>query len=165
MRNSRITHSAAAVLGAVLMQASPVHAGTSAANASGLCQSALPVFDTNIRKRPLAVANESSGNAFVSCSVPVGYNPDSIDNAVVFLTNRGSNPVDVACTFVDGVAGAIGPDYYPQTVTLPPGDLTPVIWDPATFSLPSFSGFANFSCNLPPNVEMNLVGFDYTDSP
>ena len=37
-------------------------------NATGLCQGALPVMEANLRKRPLAVVNEGSTAAFVTCS-------------------------------------------------------------------------------------------------
>ncbi len=38
------------------------------ANATSYCQAALPAFEGAIRKRPLAVQNEGTTNAFVTCS-------------------------------------------------------------------------------------------------
>ena len=40
----------------------------------------LPVFDTQIRKRPLAVGNEGAAPAFVTCSLPQGYYPETVIN-------------------------------------------------------------------------------------
>jgi hypothetical protein len=158
----------AAVVVLAAMHSPVAHAGVSAANASGLCQGALPAFDTNIRKRPLAVANEGTAAAFVSCSIPFANNASSIDDAVVMMVNRNETAVDVGCTFVDGVVAEAGltdlPAYYPQTVTLEPGVLTPIIWEPADYGLTSFSPYENFNCKLPPGVEINLVGYDYTDA-
>jgi len=40
----------------------------SMANAVGRCQGALPNYEGAIRKRPLAVQNEGTGSAFVTCA-------------------------------------------------------------------------------------------------
>lgn len=40
----------------------------SATNPAGICQGALPAFETAIRKRPLAVQNEGDSTTFVTCS-------------------------------------------------------------------------------------------------
>lgn len=153
----------------IIAHAPQAQAGTSAANGTAFCQSALPVFDTQIRKRPLGVNNEGDSNAFVSCSIPVGYNPGSIINGVIYMTNRTDEAVAVSCTLVDGVVADAGipnlPAYYPQDIALLPGQFTALIWDPADYELESFSIYQNYSCSLPPGVEINLLGHDYEDSP
>lgn len=168
MKSVAIATAAAATLAIAAMSATIANAGTSASNATGMCQSALPVFDTQIRKRPLGVNNEGGSNAFVSCSIPIGYNPESVDNGVVIVTNRNAEAVIVSCTLVDGVIAEIGipdlPAFYPQTVAALPGVITPIVWDPADHGLESFHSYQNYSCNLPSGVEINLVGNDYTDS-
>lgn len=159
---------AAMTLAVAAMFMPQANAGTSASNATGMCQSALPVFDTQIRKRPLGVNNEGASNAFISCSIPIGYNPDTVNNGVIILTNRNDEAVIVSCTLVDGVVAEIGipdlPAFYPQTVAALPGEATVILWDPADHGLESFHVYQNYSCNLPPGVEINLVGNDYTDS-
>lgn len=169
MKLSIVTLSAVIVLAATGTHTSRANAATSAANATGFCQSALPVFDTQIRKRPLGINNEGSSNAFISCSIPIGFRPVSVDNGVIFMTNRNAAPVDVSCTLVDGVVADVGipglPAYYPQTITLAAGMPAIMIWDPADFGLTTFSVYQNYSCNLPAGVEINLVGNDYSDTP
>lgn len=167
MKLSITTLSTAVVLAAAAMHAPQAQAATTAANATGFCQGALPVFDTELRKRPLGLNNEGDAGAYVSCSVPVPHNPDTTDNAVIYMTNRNAAAVDVSCIFVDGVVADSGfpTGYYPQTISLNPGIFTAMVWLPGDFGLTSFSGYTNFSCNLPAGVELNLVGSDYTDSP
>ena len=169
MKSSVVAAAAAAAALAIAAIAVPqANAGTSASNATGMCQGALPAFDTQIRKRPLGVNNEGDRNAFVSCSIPIGYNPDTVDNGVVFVTNRNVVPVIVSCTLVDGVVAEIGvgaPGFYPQTIAALPGVATPIVWDPADHELESFHPYQNYTCNLPPGVEINVVGNDYSDSP
>ncbi len=72
------TLSAAAALALGSGYAPQANAVSMAANATAFCQTALPVFDGNVRKRPLAVTNEGTSNAFISCSIPKG--PDSTGN-------------------------------------------------------------------------------------
>lgn len=159
---------AAAASAALALQAPPATAATSAANATAFCQSALPVFDTQIRKRPLAVGNEGAAPAFVTCSLPQGYYPETVINGVVILLNRGASPVSASCTLVDGVTGEItgtAPGYYPQSAELAPGVATPLVWYPDDHGLESFHPYQSYSCLLPPGVEINVVGHDYIESP
>lgn len=74
------------------------------------CQSALPVFDGNIRKRPLAVQNEGATNAFVTCSFAAqadvaGGNLLSI--SVIAKTSGGVDAM-LSCTGVAGYEGELG---------------------------------------------------------
>ena len=53
------------------------------------CQSALPVFDGNIRKRPAAVANEGTATAFVTCdSESINDGATGFSQAVMFTPER-----------------------------------------------------------------------------
>lgn len=153
---------AAASIATLVALAPPAHAATSAANATAFCQSALPVFDTQIRKRPLGVSNEGTAGAFVTCSIAMGYNPVEIINGVVIMTNRGAGAVTVNCTLVNGVVAELGPPgYFPKAVELAPGVATPLVWSPADHGLESFHPYQSYSCHLPPGVEINVVGYDY----
>lgn len=64
----------AALLAPVLAVPGPANAAdmvrTHSFNAPAHCQGALPNFEGNLRKRPLALHNEGASTAFVTCAVP-----------------------------------------------------------------------------------------------
>lgn len=106
-------------------------------NATGVCQGALPVYDTEIRKRPLALRNEGDASAYVSCSLPSNVLANII--AYTYVVNRNAAAVDVDCTFIAGVVVEIlPPDYYPLSVSAGPGVATLLEWDAGDYGLPSF---------------------------
>lgn len=145
---------------AFALAATDAGAATSAANASNPCQGALPAFETQIRKRPLGVNNEGTATAFVSCSTATGYNPSTITAAIVIVTNRNAGPIDIDCTLVNGgIAGAVS--YHPKTHSAPAGTPSVIAWTPADVG-GALSMYQNFSCALPPNVDINVVGYDYS---
>lgn len=124
------------------------------------CQPALPVFDGNIRKRPLAIGNEGSGNAFITC----GF--DDIDNGGsgysgigLYLVNQAGAPgVTVTCTLVNGIAlnpGGVG--YFTKTTdALAAGATTAINWTIADNADANFVAPA-LSCNLPAGVSIWAV--------
>lgn len=128
------------------------------------CQSALPVFDGNIRKRPMALGNEGASTAFVTCDT------DSISNSAsghsqvaIFFGNRaGAVDVQVNCTLVDGAFVANG--FFPKTSTeMGAGGSAVISWE-ATAD----NGGDNFiapaiSCGLPAGVDIQLVQFIYPE--
>jgi len=127
-----------------------------AANASGTCQSALPVYDVNIRKRPRAIQNEGDSAAFVTCS----YYSQGLD------IQSTSNPssLRVYASVVDGVEDSLtctlvmgngdGPStYIVKTISLAAtGELAVIWWDSTDFPNPPPSGLFSISCNLTPGV-------------
>lgn len=122
-------------------------------NGSGACQAALPAFEGLVRKRPLALQNESVGTAFASCSM-VGT---GVTEAYVGLINNSANPVNVTCTLVDGLANEVN-KYFTKTVTVPTSAWTQIGWtDAADNAGAKFRFSANASCNLPAGV-----GISYT---
>ena len=150
---------ALAVLTAGVLQ-SPAALAVEGSNAVGYCQGALPSFDTEIRKRPLAVRNEGIAHAFVSCSV--AYNAAGGNTTVsVIMVNRNAVVTAVDCTFVDGLVAEVGapgfPAYYPQSLALLPGEINGIAWEADDFDLTSFSPWANLSCALPPGVEIAYI--------
>ena len=137
----------------------PVVLAIEAANAAAFCQGAQPTADSQIRKRPLALRNEGTATAFVSCSIPVNFAGSNflIDAHVV---NRSANPATVSCTLVDGVVAEVGqtdPSYYPLSVDLGPGSGGLLEWWAPAFDLDTFTDAANLSCALPPGVEITLI--------
>lgn len=128
------------------------------------CQSALPVFDGNIRKRPMALGNEGAATAFVTCDT------DSIDNfggghsgIAVYVRNRaGAAGVQVNCTLVDGVFTAS--TFHPKTSpAMEAGEVSLIEWTAA-----DDNGGINFvapaiSCGLPAGVDIPAVEFIYPE--
>jgi len=123
-------------------------------NATSFCQSALPVFDGNVRKRPLAVQNEGSGNAFVTCSF-TSQATDLFDVAV-FAINNTNVAVALTCTAVTGGADTVN-TYNAKTISIPAFGIQGVGWTGVDYGGGSDSpipgaGLFNVSCNLLPGV-------------
>lgn len=130
-------------------------------NAAGFCQPALPAYEGSIRKRPTAVANEGSSNAFVSCS-SLTQAEDSTGISEIYLTlyNRTAAPISATCSLVHSfqAGGAI----VPKTLSIPANDRQFFQWTAAEFGLESIQ-FANWSCNLPPGVDVGYSWFMYSE--
>lgn len=135
------------------------------ASSPALCQPALPSFDGLIRKRPLAVQNEGSANAFVSCA----FNGDYLDNSgvsevTVYLINNNAVPTTVNCTLVNSHAGGLYAAY-PKSVEVPansPGGLSTVQWTTADRGGANFSRWVSLSCQLPPGTGLGHLNALYT---
>jgi hypothetical protein len=139
-------------------------------NPVGLCQGALPAFETAIRKRPLAVQNEGTTTAFVTCSfTSQGDWYSSADNpravSVVF-TNASSKQVQISCTGVSGGTAVPLREYVVKTMTLAASGSRSMSWNYNDFATrgerPTFpSGLFSISCGLAPGVAINeaIVGF------
>src|SRR5690606_12832179 len=130
MRNSIVT--SAALLAAGLGMAAPgnAFAEITRQNATGMCQGALPAFDTQIRKRPLAVRNEGTAPAFVSCSL-AGTQGEVHESVEIVFTNSGATDAVVNCTVVSGRATfSTPPQYYPQPeLALPASGSNSVVYE------------------------------------
>lgn len=122
------------------------------------CQGALPAFETQIRKRPLAVQNEGTGPAFITCSFEVDV-ANAIGNAPILLDTYFSNntaaPINLTCTAVSGFQGGTN-EFVPQTIQLAPGnEQGNLFWVDTDFEGGLGSGVISISCNLPPGVGVN----------
>jgi hypothetical protein len=152
---------AAAVLVAAAALPQPASATRVVAQATAICQGALPAFETGLRKRPLAMQNEGGTNAFVTCSF---NNPGNntggsrISGLTIYLQNVSAART-VSCTAVNAVAGASAADalYVTRSVDVPrDGDASTALqflpgdFPGGGFLLPGDS--VNLSCNLPPGV-------------
>lgn len=158
---------AVATLGAV---SAPASAGSYFSNAVGICQGALPSFEGSFRKRPLAIANEGTSNAFLSCTLPLDQTAVQGNTAVaVGLVNRSNALVAVACTFVDGTVpellGGVPPTLYPKNIAVAAGEGVSLIWQAAEYDLEAFSKIASVSCALPPGVELAGMATAFTETP
>jgi hypothetical protein len=127
------------------------------------CQSALPVFDGNIRKRPMAFANEGATNAFVTCGT------ESISNTgsgfsfvgVVFVNRAGAADVEVSCTLVDGVLMASG--YFTKSANVGAGGVNFIQWSGVDENAGENFSAPALSCNLPSGVDIGMVMFEYPE--
>lgn len=167
--NHLLTASGAAAL--AIGSAMTSHAGAATAvrdhwsHGTANCQAALPVFDGNIRKRPLAFANEGATHAFVTCdtdnfSIPV---EGSFTLVGMYFSNDGADDAAITCTLVDILAN--GTHYFPEsTGSIPPGGNSFILWSPSSyyddgqlFRAPAIS------CNLPPQTRINFVEYAYRE--
>lgn len=155
---------------AVLVSALPVSGAVAQniydQNASGTCNGALPAFDQSLRFRPLAVANEGTTNAFVSCTQLAAQGP-AVDNTTLYLQNTGTASATINCTFVSGYdSGPKGS--FPKAITLAAGETGTLTWsrtaDNGGVNFPSDSAFsfASYSCNLPAKTELEFIRHDQT---
>ena len=126
-------------------------------NASGTCNGALPFFDQQLRFRPLAVKNEGTTNAFVTCT-QLNKLSNDVEQAIVYLHNTGTATVTVNCTLVDG-RDSFGNQAYPKSVQLFAGAQGMITWNNGdTFFGANFRDLINFSCNLPIATELEFIG-------
>jgi hypothetical protein len=137
-------------------------------NASGACQSALPVFDGRIRKRPLAIQNEGDAPAFITCSftgtVVSGVGGRSVERLQLYADNKSSHTVSLTCTLVDSFNGnAPPPTYIIKTINLPPDGGGLLQWDASDNGGQNYLLVANVSCNLPVGVGLTLSRVTYVE--
>ncbi len=119
------------------------------------CQPALPAFDGSIRKRPLAMANDGTTTAFVTCAFKgLGQDAHSQGNNLIgiALGSTGGAAVTVTCTLVNGLAT---PVFVARTRTVTPGVTNLLFWQPSDFGLVG-GGLdrAAMSCSLPPSASV-----------
>lgn len=134
-------------------------------NATGLCQGALPNFETNLRKRPSGVLNvATTANAFVSCSTTQNFFAPETGGAAtglgVVLTNSTAAPVNISCTMVAGLnyVGFMSPMQYPKTFTIPANSSVEGGWSTEDDNGgEAFPASLNLSCNLPAGTEIGSV--------
>jgi hypothetical protein len=121
------------------------------------CQPALPTFDGNIRKRPMAFANEGDTTAFITCGSEQ-HNGDGRIFEVYFVNRSGSPNVVVHCSLVDGFVNR--GVFLPRTSE--PIALGGQGWLQWTADDNSGISFVSptLSCALPPGVD--IVGTAYT---
>lgn len=140
---------------------------TQVQNATGVCQAALPNYEGNVRKRPLGLNNEGTAAAFVSCSFKADSFYDETGNTFngLQLSNTGATAVEVSCSLVAGgtlpVRAAV---YFPKTFPVPAGASVVAGWDPTLDNEGEpFPSTLNWSCNLPPGVNINVAFTNITE--
>lgn len=146
-------------------------------NPVGLCQGALPVYETSLRSRPLAVTNEGQTPAYVTCAFTTTLDqggtlpPQIVSYYGAFFANQKSFDQIVTCTGVTGYENGDNTvtTYETQSVTVLANN---VPGTPTTGYI--FFGDTNLryqlvamSCQLPPGVSINdtYVGYKLNDGP
>ena len=132
-------------------------ARTQVQHAAGSCQGNLPVSATQLRARPLAIANEGTASAFISCSLGADDYNEALNgyNGVV-VTNRTAAEVNISCTLAAGGIEAAAV-FFTRTVAIPAGALSVVPFDMADNGGNPIPNSLNYSCSIPPGVEINAV--------
>lgn len=150
------------LLAASLGMAAPGNAlaETTRQNATGMCQGALPAFDTQIRKRPLAVRNEGTQGAFVSCSL-AGIDGEVHRSVEIVFTNSTAATAQINCTVVSGRTLGPAPQYYTRTVSAPAGLFAGIVHYFDTAVDPA--NMINVSCQLPPGTSLDYIRYDSVD--
>lgn len=147
-------------LAAVLFAAAstPSHAGLISreltSGPTNYCQSALPVFDGNIRKRPLAVVNEGRGPAFITCSFPLQGSNGTLVR--LYFSSVSGTASSVNCTAVSGYQGNSAAAT--KTVDVPAAGQALLSLRPNDFEAGAttfLSGLISVSCELKPGTAIN----------
>lgn len=121
----------------------------------------MPVFDGVIRKRPLAVQNEGSAPAFISCSFMGNTSIPGITDVVLYANSNNASATSLTCMLVTGVSGGSdAPRYLAKTVTMPGNSrLNQFSWRFEEFGL--LDNLTSASCNLPVGTGLTLSEIHY----
>ena len=160
-----IPRMSATVALALMLISAPAGAGVPSnlrtmTHATGACQAALPAYEGAIRKRPLALVNEGTDSAFVTCAFP-GFEGGTFGGLTIWFTNFGDAAAVLRCTFVTGTAAtgvphAVLPVYTSRIRELPAGASDALF---LTSGDASTDAPTSVSCALPPQVGIGDLGF------
>ena len=131
--------------------------------AAGTCQLSIPSIDTQVRAKASGYRNEGTTNAFVICS-PLAPVYNHVTAFRYYLVSMDGAAHSVSCT---GTSGNTGESftYSAKTVSATTGYGSEVRWAPADFGdttyIDSGQGHLAMTCNLPPNVAINMGYLNY----
>lgn len=130
--------------------------------ATAACAGPIPSSDGALRRSPLGIRNQGSDNVFISCSVPADSAGDQTAGTVnVAFWNFGTADVTVNCTLTAGTRYA-GYGSVAGSVTVSAGNSETIVW--LDIDKKDIWGSYNFSCILPPNIEINTIVFSENDA-
>ena len=120
------------------------------ANPVTFCQAALPAYEGLIRKRPLAVQNEGTATAFVTCGFVNDATSTGTRKVFAYFLNNDSAARQVTCTLVTSVAGATNL-YFTKSITIPANSTGQFLtWEAGVDTGGTyFSRWVALSCSLP----------------
>ncbi len=123
------------------------------------CQAALPAYDGAIRKRPLALVNEGTASAFITCGFSSSDEGRLTGSLELYLVNTASGYRAVSCTLVDGPISSLRPRLYVvRALAVAPGTTTQrITWSAGDPDL-QVDGFVApaLSCALEPGTGISL---------
>ena len=126
------------------------------ANGSGACQAALPSYEGQIRKRPLAIQNEGDAGAFMTCSpVSLQGNAMHASGHELVVVNNTATAQQVNCTGVSGPAS--GATYMPKSVVVPGNGTASMNWTEADGVDGLNLETMNMSCLIPPGIGVRTL--------
>jgi hypothetical protein len=132
---------------------------SNASQPAARCQGALPVFETAIRKRPLAIQNEGAGASFITCAFEFDAYEATGNSALLvdtYFFNNTNADISLTCTAVTGWQGGDN-EFVSLTEVIAPGTQSEdMAWYAEDFAGGGMaSGLVAISCNLPSGVGVN----------
>ena len=124
------------------------------------CQGNLPNSEGSLRKRPLAVANEGTTSAFVTCGFQdINNNPSGTQSVTVYFINNSAADVTVNCTLVNGILNAALFDitYLPKSIVVTAGNVNAVGWSAGADNEGTNFVAPSLSCALPGKTDLSLI--------
>jgi hypothetical protein len=122
------------------------------ANAVSHCQGNLPASETTLRKRPLAVQNEGTTSAFITCSFSTQYNSADlreIGGFGVFLNNKSATAKTVTCTGIAGFDSNTTNVFVNKSVVIAPAGEGEIFFETADNGGDGYYPLVNLSCSVP----------------
>jgi hypothetical protein len=122
-------------------------------SATSICDAPLPVYNVQLRKRPVAVQNESTEAVFVTCTLPadfVGFSQAASVRVDFQALGAGAT---IACTMVSGIDTAL--NYVTREQAVPGGGTASIQWD--AIDKRTNAGTYAFNCLLPAGVAMETI--------
>lgn len=123
-------------------------------NPAGRCQAALPAFEGQIRKRPLAIQNEGTAAAFVSCAFRSQVSATELQAFTLAFASFDGATHSVSCTGITGYNTGTN-QYMVKTVTVPATGQSALSWIPADFGGAFNYNLLSVSCSLQPGAGIN----------
>lgn len=131
---------------------------------TAVCSGPLPVYDNQLKRRPLGILNEGTTSVFISCSLPSSFVGDlSSSSNFVFVGFRsfGTTGGNIACTLNAGDRLS-GSGSVAQSAAITAGGDTYVYFNPIDKT--NAYGAYNFSCAVPPGVEIDSLEYGDGDT-
>lgn len=131
-------------------------------SASAVCEAPLPVYDITLRKRPIGIGNEGTTTIFVSCALPTdAAAPPGGATVSVRLAMLADLPAaTVTCQLVAGTPDNL--TFTAGTAVVQSSGAVWLTWN--NVHKGSTAGTLNFSCNLPPRIDISTIMYREVDA-
>ena len=167
---ARLLLSASCLLGLSLAANAAEVARVDVQGATGMCKASMPAFAAGTRYRPLAVANESGGDIFVTCNWQGDDRSGTVRGAkrlAVTVSNHGTTARTVTCTLVNGhqTGALVFANYIPKSATIAAGGYAEIEWLPGEVANAGPSGIdrPSLSCALPAQTTLQHTRREYNE--